>query len=108
MFNRLMRRSGLLLAARVEGEEVAPFVHQPNESSRAAWALWWCFYLGEISRLRRCEECQTWFRDRARSRNQRRCTKRCERRATMRAYRRRKREKKSRPRQIGRASCRER
>lgn len=98
-FNRLVRRSGLQLALRVDGEQIAPLVHQPTAQARVTWALWWCFYLGELNRLRRCQEkgCGRWFRDATHPRNQRRCSPRCTRRENMRKYRHKKQMKALRP-----------
>ncbi len=86
--NRLTRQAGILPAARLDAHgQPEPFVHLPSERARVAWALWWCFQLGELKRLRRCEGCGRWFRDGTKPLNQRRCSRRCTKRINMRAYR---------------------
>ena len=87
MFNRLVERSGIQLAAQVVKGKVAPFVHLPDRTAFAAWALWWAFREGELGRLRRCRGCDRWFRDATKPRNQTQCSARCTRRLNMRAYR---------------------
>jgi hypothetical protein len=87
MFNRLVRGSGIKLAAEVVDGAVVPFVHLPDLTAGAAWALWWAFREGELGRLRRCTACGRWFRDATKPKNQTHCSKRCTRRLNMRAYR---------------------
>jgi len=87
MFNQLVRRSGVQLAAQVVGSKVVPFVHLPDRSASVAWALWWAFRERELERLRRCVACNRWFRDATKPKNQTHCSVRCTRRMTMRAYR---------------------
>jgi len=87
-FNRLMRKAGVLPAARLDAQgKPEPFVHLPTDRARMAWALWWCFQLDELKRLRQCEGCGRWFRDTTKPLNQKRCSRRCTKRITMRAYR---------------------
>lgn len=86
--NRLMRKAGIVPAARLTAQGTPePFVRQPTELARVAWNLWWCFRLGELQRLRRCEGCGRWFRDSTKPLNQRRCSQRCTKRVNMRVYR---------------------
>jgi hypothetical protein len=86
--NRLMRSAGITPATRLDASGAPEtFVHQPTERARVAWALWWCLRIDEIKRLRRCDGCGKWFRDKTRPLNQRRCSAKCTKKINMRAYR---------------------
>jgi hypothetical protein len=86
--NRLTKKAGIVPALRLTSQSTPEaFVHLPTEKARVAWALWWCFYLGELKRLRRCDACGRWFRDATRPLNQRRCSAKCTKKINMRSYR---------------------